>query len=103
MTVQSAFFFNNNFHHPLRGSTSKWRGGSMLRIISNLIVVVVCALALQACGQDRPNPGPGPGPITTTLQITTTTLPEGIVGEVYHAQIKVEGGTPPDALTGEGI
>jgi len=72
-------------------------------VVANLFVVGICASLLVACGKDRPNPGPGPGPITTTLQITTTTLPEGIVGEVYHAEVKVEGGTPPYALTGEGI
>ena len=72
-------------------------------VVANLFVVGICASLLVACGKDRPNPGPGPGPIIPPLQITTTTLPEGIVGEVYHAQIKVEGGTPPYALTGEGI
>ena len=71
--------------------------------ILNVLVAVICASHLVACGKDRPNPGPGPGPIIPTLQITTTNLPEGFVGEVYHAEVKVEGGTPPYALTGEGV
>ena len=68
MTVQSAFFFNNKFFS---------RGGAMLRIISNSIVAIACALALQGCGDsptgptdpfnpnrpvDNNNRPPGPGP-----------------------------------------